>query len=241
MNLMLTIMVVAVLVLAALLLLGGWIAPLTIGLVWRSRGRPGARAWLLFASAWGLIAILLVAGFFGAQAFLLRSSGGFGGERSSASTFDAARYRSATATLKTAFQGEAELLAYTEQHKLLRFTTTNGLFTVPAGDLVLQSYRAIARDAQKRKWTAANHFEGQTKVTPPPGGTQELEVGPPLTVSVEITASAASDRISLAPVYVDRAGRTCALESTPRCENPPQFQFIDPAGNVAWSDKFEFG
>lgn len=229
---------VAVVALGFLML--GWIIPLVIGAVWRQDHRPGARTWMVLASVWGGVALLIVAGTVAVIVLNMRGSGFSTQDYLETAEFEPAKYNGALRTARVQFSGDGCLIASCGTDEETRFTTTNGVFTVPDGQLDVRRYQATATDEAGRKWTADVECNSTSESPDVELGTDRtLNVGPPFKASVEVSASPVSDMITMVPMYVDRGNN----KTTITCEKQtaPKFEVLDAAGKVVWSGDFQYG
>jgi hypothetical protein len=243
---MMALMVVLYLIIAVMLLFVGfgWIIPLVIGMAWRRKNRPGARGWMIASFIWAGVGLALAAGIGGLVLVVKRNVSNYamGGDDSKIPVFAANAYKGETATLRAQFSGESSFTASCGKQGNLKFSSTNGSFTVPAGSVMIHSYTAVAKDSAGRKWTAHTTLAFNTNaVDAASGAVRDINLGPPFKASVNMSWSAASDKISMEPVYVDRDGNECELASEPRTASPPHFQFLDSSNNVVWSGAFQYG
>ena len=236
------IVIVVIVSLAGAFFFLGWIAPLVIGLVRRRRSHAGARGWLIAASAWGALALLVAVGLGVLSLFAFRSyRSDLGGLASECNDFDPAAFKGPTATLRSAHAGEAHVVACGEGSEQTRYGATNGLITVPAGEMRISRCDFVERGADGRTWTATASLSEEATLSAAAGSVQDLGFGPPLVASAQVTWTPASDRISLAPVFVDSAGNEYTVSSEPRAEKPAEFQFVDSQDRVVWRGNFEYG
>jgi hypothetical protein len=221
----------------------GWIVPLAMGISWRRKNQPGARGLLVFASIWGTLTILIAASLVGLGFFGSRISSDYvSGDDSEVPVFEAVAYKGETATLRTAFPGDSSLTATCGMLGNMKFSSTNGSFTVPAGSVLIHSYQAVVKDPEGRTWTARTRLASNTNALDvAPGTVRDIRHGPPLTASVKVSLSGVSDEIEMEPIYADRDGNGCTLSCEPQPTAAPRFQLIDPDNRVVWSGDFQYG
>ncbi|MDD4873266.1 MAG: hypothetical protein PHR77_22145 [Kiritimatiellae bacterium] len=224
--------------------LGGWIVPLVIGLKARSQNNPGYKAWLVFASVWGVFVLAATVGYYVLYLFLVSSRFSMSGV-GKVSDFSAASYKGETGKIKVAFVGDSHLIAECGKLGQKNFSSSNGIFTVPAGKLTIRNFETVAQDKSNRKWIAKGNYHGVGDpvgtVDVTSGNLHELKIGPPLKASIKVTFSALSDSISMNPVYVDGNGGEYMVCSDDRKGTAPQFQLVDGENKVVMSGKFVFG
>ena len=219
---------------------GGWIIPLVIGSVWRRDNRPGARTWMVLASVWGGVALLVAAGIVAIACLAMRGSGSRVQDYSGTEEFDPAKCTGSLGTVSISFCGDASLVASCGSDKQIRFTATNGAFAMPAGQWQVHRYQATAIDKAGQKWTADVECDDTAELLDvKPGLVQNLNGGPPFKASIEVSSSPLSDAITMVPAYVDSRNNKSAIS----CEKQtaPRFQVIDAGGKVVWSGDFQYG
>jgi len=224
----------------------GWIAPLVIGLSWQRQNTAGSRTWIWFSVVWAGMAAVLVAGIV-AMVMMANSEmrAGFG-VTGKVSEFSAASFKGPAGSIKIPFAGEVHFTAESEAPGLKSFTSSNGVFVVPAGRITIKDLEVVANDKQSRKWTAKGRWGYSGYYTTnswevPSGGVMDLAIGPPFKASIKVTYSAASDALSMEPEYSDAFGNIYSISSDDRKETAPGFELVDGANKIVMSGKFEFG
>jgi heme/copper-type cytochrome/quinol oxidase subunit 2 len=222
----------------------GWIFPLFIGRRLKQENNPLAKGPARLAALWGVMVIIFIScvvgmGYFAFHEIRSYSPGVSGTE------FAAASYKGGLAKIKLSNVAEAKLSADCGKNGNLKFSTSNGVFEVPAGKVNITAYEATARDKDNHKWTEQIHYyswRGQTNsLNLDEGATRDLAIGTSLKAAVQVTWSAISDNISMRPMVNDEAGNEVSLISEDRARDVPSFQAFDIDGKEVWNGKFQYG
>ena len=147
--------------------------------------------------------------------------------------FDPTEYKGATGTIILPYKGESALTLRGEKENI-RLTTADGTFKAPTGDYAVNSYEASSKDEKNVKWTASTYLY-KTKISVKGGSSEELEIGPPFTASIDVK-NRSDSQVSMTFNLKDKEGNSYSIYNS-----EPSFQVISQSGDAFWSGKFKFG
>lgn len=218
--------------LAAALIFGlGWIWPLIAGIMKRRKG-TGGTGLIILGGAWLACVLLSTVALTGGAIWLYRTS-----QECDTPEFDAAAYSGATAKLIAPPDCTAVLSAESENGSY-NFTASNGVFTVPAGKLILESYTLTKKDQSGRVWTADWWFYDKTatELSLEPFSEEPVKNAPPFKMTVTRAEAGNGDhRINVQ--IVDSSEAAVRLSSSQK----PAIEIADAAGNIVWSRSLSYG
>lgn len=161
---------------------------------------------------------------------------------SAAEDFDPMHYKGEMGNLVFPYKGKSLLYLYTnlksKRPRLLRLSTTTGLMMAPVGiSHCLSSYFAFAKDNYGTEWEAfcAPRIR---EITVESGSSQQLEIGPPFTASIDIKSKGA-DEVEFNLKMLDLGGNRAYISKSDS-RSDAWFQIITPSGDIVWQDKFTF-
>jgi hypothetical protein len=219
-------------IIAAVVLLA-WLIPLIVGVkLLRGPQRTGGLVLVVIGILWGVPSLFgLVTGLI----FYTTARSQYG-----AREFDAANYRGHTGILQVAHKGPSRLVARSsEGSPRTQYSSTDGRFTMPSGNHLVDEFTAVAQAENGRKWEATTRFGRARPVTLAKGNPAVMQVGPPYTVQVAIQSYGSSETFSLE--IRDSSGTDVRLTELGAAAKPPTFEVLDTTGKVLFSGKFAFG
>lgn len=212
----------------------GWIAPLVFGLIRKKKG-SSSLGLLIFAGCWGSLAVALGVFIGIGICTALRYARDYKAEE-----FVPEEYQGPVASIEMSYQGKSTLLALNEtEAKNYNFTSSNGVFTVPAAAYKLTSYSINKSDENDKSWCISCYFydpASEKRFELKEGEVSRMQMGPPLTVSVT-KGELKEGKQRLDVVVKDIAGNKVSL----RTEKPPVIEIIDSQGTVLWENPMEYG
>ena len=233
--------VIAFFVLACLVL--GWIVPLVIGIVRlrrRSTGDTAGMVLTIVGSVWGVVGLML--GVCGGMFWLMSS---FGGPFSRVVQFDPSQHEGPMGAIVVPYEGEASLqVASMAGAKTLVLSSHDGRFQAPVGGYSPWVFTANKTDEDGSEWQASTYLTMSGKpsqVSVQADSETSLELGPPFTASIAVTAEQ-RNKVALDLKVADSQGNHYTISRLGlRAAPPPRFEVRSSSGELVLEGQFEYG
>ncbi|MFH1228527.1 MAG: hypothetical protein V1701_11585 [Planctomycetota bacterium] len=212
-----------------LFLLGAVLGIISLIKIRKSKGLLKGKGWAISGLIIGLIPLLMFGALIIYAIFLNSSSGRY----YQAKPFNPAEYKGEIGTIILPYKGESSLTLGGGK-EIIKLTTTDGAFKAPVGDYDAGIYEAIGNDEKNIKWIAYTYLF-KTKVSVKNGSTEQLDIGPPFTASIDVK-NGSDSQVSMTFHLMDKKGNSYSIYNS-----EPAFQVISQSGAVIWSGKFQSG
>jgi hypothetical protein len=212
----------------------GWTVLLGFGIYRKRRGLAGGLVMIILGSIWAVPGI----GIAGLAAFAIYQFSQW--EPTETKSLDMATYEGETGTIALSYEGPATLtFNTTNAGEQVRLTGDNGGIIAPTGELKPYYFEGT-RDGKGGTWTVSTYLgRRKTPLMVTPDEPVPLEVGPPLTASIN-TKLKANRQVSLD--FTLRGGGTEQYSvRSPKGRPTPRFEIRDQRGEIVLSGKFSYG
>lgn len=163
-------------------------------------------------------------------------------------TFSPEGYKGPMGTLVFGTKCKSELRgSSSENNTNYTFSSEDGVFKIPADNILIYSYSIYMTDKSGKEWKASSYNLKDipifTNNSPPPASPLEIKAGPPLKSKITVSEKS-GDKVSLSLSICDMQGEEFSInlrnDDNPD-ESTPGFELISPSGEKIWQGQFKYG